>query len=508
MKRRASIPDEQLALEGLVSLSGHHTASSSAATTAHHGAHLLKHQSHLPWNVMMGNDDKPASENNKHQQRPSLVQLASCPGSSSSSTSSSVPPSESKMQRGSRPHFSAKDALKDALAAEHSATTHYTASIHPPSSFFSTTSSSTTSMPTSPLSCLSSPRSSFSLPPLSSTLASLHSTSTSTTPSPRSSFSSSTPASSSRRSSISSSVEPPAKRVKLEYPEPATSSSSSSATSSPMSSPRRGSFSAATTMVAAGVPMMDDPPEDAQLIPVTARNPHGGEVCIHIEKPVLEALTASGISPESIVDLIVQNDKESRDQVIRETGFSTNYIMKLQRRVLHSSSQLQLPPPVRHSFATGVDLHVLFDSDGGPLFMKKELCTILGMKGTTFSYWKKKSNVEDTDTSKDFRLMDICRTLFGGRATYTLYSPASTLTILNEMETSRQKNSFSNLAALKFLVTTYGHPASASASTSSSTSTTPTPPTATATAVTIGSLLLEGTSAAADAVSAAHPAAC
>jgi hypothetical protein len=298
-------------------------------------------------------------------------------------------------------------------------------------------------------------------------------------------------------------------------------------------------------MVAAGVPMMDDPPEDAQLIPVTARNPHGGEVCIHIEKPVLEALTASGISPESIVDLIVQNDKESRDQVIRETGFSTNYIMKLQRRVLHSSSQLQLPPPVRHSFATGVDLHVLFDSDGGPLFMKKELCTILGMKGTTFSYWKKKSNVEDTDTSKDFRLMDICRTLFGGRATYTLYSPASTLTILNEMETSRQKNSFSNLAALKFLVTTYGQygqratkllaepdptsamllldaaavgeeaaaaasssPASASASTSSSTSTTPTPPTATATAVTIGSLLLEGTSAAADAVSAAHPAAC
>jgi hypothetical protein len=294
-----------------------------------------------------------------------------------------------------------------------------------------------------------------------------------------------------------------------------------------MSSPRT-SFS-----VAAGVPMMDDPPEDAQLIPVTARIPQGGEVCIHIEKPVLDALTASGISPESIVDLIVQNDKESRDQVIRETGFSTNYIMKLQRRVLHSSSQLQLPPPVRHSFGPGVDLHVLFDSEGGPLFMKKELCTILGMKGTTFSYWKKKSNVEDTDTSKDFRLMDICRTLFGGRATYTLYSPTSTLTILNEMETSRQKNSFSNLAGLKFLVTTYGQygqratklladpnsmlfldaaagealsaPTAGSTSTISSSSSAPA--TATPMSMMIGKTL-DGASAAADAVSAARSEAC
>jgi hypothetical protein len=137
---------------------------------------------------------------------------------------------------------------------------------------------------------------------------------------------------------------------------------------------------------------MDDPPDDAQLVPVTAHIPQG-EICIHIEKPVLDALTASGISPESIVNLIIQNDKESRDKVIRETGFSTNYIMKLQRRVLHSSSQLQLPRPVRHSFGPGADLHVLFDWVGGPLFMKKELCTILGMKGTTFSYWKKKSNV-------------------------------------------------------------------------------------------------------------------
>ncbi len=191
-----------------------------------------------------------------------------------------------------------------------------------------------------------------------------------------------------------------------------------------------------------------------QMTTITAPTPRG-EVSINIEKQVLDALQASGVSPEAIVNLIVQNDKGSRDQVIKDTGFSTNYIMKLQRKVLHSSSQLQLPPPVVHSFRPGMDLHVMFDSTGQPLFMKKELCQILGMKGTTFSYWKKKSSVEDTDTSKDFRLMDICRTLFGGRATYTLYSPESTMTILNEMEASRQKNSFTNLSQLKYVVLKY-----------------------------------------------------
>jgi hypothetical protein len=479
-----------------VSLSGHNIASSAGA--ANSNPHLWNSGTH---------DDKPASENKhrhplKDEARSSLVQLACLEGLSS------APPSESKIALNSRSleptrrrlSFSAKDALKDALAAENPLPY---SSIHPPSSLFAS------ATPASPLSL--SPRSSFSatpssLPPLSATLASLHSASSSHLPyslltsSPsrsRSSFSA--PASSSR--------EPPTKRLKLEQD-----------ASSPSSSPRS-SFS-----TVASAPLMDDPPEDAQLIPVTAHIPQG-EICIHIEKPVLDALTASGISPESIVNLIVQNDKESREQVIRETGFSTNYIMKLQRRVLHSSSQLQLPPPVRHSFAPGTDLHVLFDSEGGPLFMKKELCSTLGMKGTTFSYWKKKSNVEDTDTSKDFRLMDICRTLFGGRATYTLYSPEATLTILNEMETSRQKNTFTNLAGLKYLVVTYqryGQKATKiladpnhahlcepllSVATFPTIASSPFPSDSYVDA-TVAITTRDGPSAAADAVSAAHSAAC
>jgi hypothetical protein len=201
-----------------------------------------------------------------------------------------------------------------------------------------------------------------------------------------------------------------------------------------------------------------EPTSPAEIVEVPVATEGEGEINVSIDKPVMEALSTSGVTPESIVNLIVLNDKDTREAVLKETGFSTNYIMKLQRRVLHSSAELQLPTPVVHNFGpSGLNLHVLFDSRGTPLFMKKELCAILGMKGTTFSYWKKKSGVEDTDTSKDFRLMDVCRTLFGGRATYTLYSPQSTLTILAEMETSRQKNTFTNLPQLKYLVVTYAN---------------------------------------------------
>jgi len=87
--------------------------------------------------------------------------------------------------------------------------------------------------------------------------------------------------------------------------------------------------------------------------------------------------------------------------------------------------------------------------------MKKELCEIICIRGTTFSYWKRKAGIEDTDTSKDFRLMDVCRTLFGGRATFSLYYPQGVFAILTEMENSRQKSVFPGLVQLKHIVLSY-----------------------------------------------------
>eukprot|EP00005_Dracoamoeba_jomungandri_P004995 CAMPEP_0174257134 /NCGR_PEP_ID=MMETSP0439-20130205/6301_1 /TAXON_ID=0 /ORGANISM="Stereomyxa ramosa, Strain Chinc5" /LENGTH=137 /DNA_ID=CAMNT_0015340075 /DNA_START=565 /DNA_END=978 /DNA_ORIENTATION=- len=112
--------------------------------------------------------------------------------------------------------------------------------------------------------------------------------------------------------------------------------------------------------------------------------------------------------------------------------------MKLQRKALHASKALQLPSPDVH-VVEGKYIHVIFDKDDNPLFIKKQMCTLLDMKGTTFSYWKKKSGVEEIDTSLDFRLMDTCRKIYGGRATYTLYSAQSAHLILEAMVNSRQK---------------------------------------------------------------------
>jgi hypothetical protein len=42
-----------------------------------------------------------------------------------------------------------------------------------------------------------------------------------------------------------------------------------------------------------------------------------------------------GIEAEEIIKLI--NNEETRESIIQKTGFSPNYVMKLQRRVLRSS---------------------------------------------------------------------------------------------------------------------------------------------------------------------------
>jgi len=158
-----------------------------------------------------------------------------------------------------------------------------------------------------------------------------------------------------------------------------------------------------------------------------------------LKENVQKVLATAGVSPDSIIRLI--NNEEERSEIIKQTGFSNNYIMKLQRKVLRSAAGLQLKNPDVYTIGDA-EVHVLFDSNNTPLFIKKELCELLSMKGTTFSYWKKKSNVEELDTSQDFRLMDQCRTIFGGRSTYTLYTVDATLAILTRMESSRQRGIF------------------------------------------------------------------
>eukprot|EP01087_Luapelamoeba_hula_P010777 TRINITY_DN2869_c0_g1_i2.p1 TRINITY_DN2869_c0_g1~~TRINITY_DN2869_c0_g1_i2.p1 ORF type:complete len:394 (-),score=68.30 TRINITY_DN2869_c0_g1_i2:266-1447(-) len=175
------------------------------------------------------------------------------------------------------------------------------------------------------------------------------------------------------------------------------------------------------------------------------------ESAADLEDNVQRVLATAGVSPDSIIKLI--NNEEERTAVIRATGFSNNYIMKLQRRVLRSASALQLRHPDLYTISN-TEIHVLFDSNDKALFIKKELCELLGMKGTTFSYWKKKSNVEEIDTSKDFRLMDQCRSIFGGRSTYTLYSVDATLAILTKMEASRQKGFYRSVALTELIALT------------------------------------------------------
>eukprot|EP01089_Gocevia_fonbrunei_P004522 TRINITY_DN1454_c0_g1_i2.p2 TRINITY_DN1454_c0_g1~~TRINITY_DN1454_c0_g1_i2.p2 ORF type:complete len:317 (-),score=39.83 TRINITY_DN1454_c0_g1_i2:1441-2391(-) len=128
------------------------------------------------------------------------------------------------------------------------------------------------------------------------------------------------------------------------------------------------------------------------------------EKSAHVEVTVKEVLAKTGVSAESIINLI--NNKEERSSVLEQTGFSNNYIMKLQRKVLRSSKVLQLKDPNVHMI-NSTSVHVLFDRDLKPLFIKKELCQVLDMKGTTFSYWKKKSKYP-RNRHKPVLLFDVC----------------------------------------------------------------------------------------------------
>lgn len=169
--------------------------------------------------------------------------------------------------------------------------------------------------------------------------------------------------------------------------------------------------------------------------------------------PALPHGSSAHIEPEKIARLL--NHDEDRESVLMETGFSHNYIMKLQRKVLHATRELQLREPEVIEVVPGKPIHVLWDADNAPLFIKKELCAVLDMKGTTFSYWKKKANVGEIDTSADFRLMDKCRSIFGGRSTYTLYTADDLWHILQGMDRSRQRHHFLALEPLKAVVQPY-----------------------------------------------------
>lgn len=168
---------------------------------------------------------------------------------------------------------------------------------------------------------------------------------------------------------------------------------------------------------------------------------------------VEELLSTAGLSSKTVVSLI--NNQADKYEVQKETGFSHNYIMALQRKVLRHSEGLQLRPPEKHEIGEHC-IHVLFEEDNvTPLFIRKELFTCLSMSGTSFSYWRKRAGVEELDTSMDFRLMDQCRSIFGGRATYTLYTAEAAYTILQKMENSRLKSTFTNFDQLKALVGSY-----------------------------------------------------
>jgi hypothetical protein len=56
------------------------------------------------------------------------------------------------------------------------------------------------------------------------------------------------------------------------------------------------------------------------------------------------------------------------------------------------------------------------------------------------SYWKGKTNIEEIDTSSDFRLMNQCRNIFGGRSTYALYKVKDVIKMLKNLKKSRQIN--------------------------------------------------------------------
>jgi hypothetical protein len=156
---------------------------------------------------------------------------------------------------------------------------------------------------------------------------------------------------------------------------------------------------------------------------------------------------------EQIVRKMLLNEKTKED-VQREKGFSSNYIMTLQRKLLEEREDLQLRAPEKHKLGNH-DIHVLFSSTDEALFIRKELFTALSMSGTSFSYWRKRSRVSEIDTSANFRLMNQCRSIFGGRATYTLYSAKSAIAILTAMQSSRQQHALANIGGLKAIIEPY-----------------------------------------------------
>lgn len=131
-----------------------------------------------------------------------------------------------------------------------------------------------------------------------------------------------------------------------------------------------------------------------------------------------------GIQTEEIIKLI--NNEETKENIIQKTGFSPNYVMKLQRRVLRASpskrphlpfvcrsapshslraSQGLQPRPCHEHSILGKELHVLYGIHDVPMFICKELCYILSVSDTSLAYWKKKVHAEELETSQDFKLM-------------------------------------------------------------------------------------------------------
>ena len=170
--------------------------------------------------------------------------------------------------------------------------------------------------------------------------------------------------------------------------------------------------------------------------------------------PKRRKICTNKIEKDLIAYSILSTNKVDYNSLIDKTGFCENYIRKLQRKMLHSTPKLLLRNPITYKFGP-IDIHILFDSDNNPLFLKTELSRILEIKGTSLSYWVKKSNAQNIDTSSDFRLMDTCRKLFGGRSSYVLYSVQSVIKIVNEVKKSRQRHNLNNISRLEHLILSY-----------------------------------------------------
>lgn len=141
------------------------------------------------------------------------------------------------------------------------------------------------------------------------------------------------------------------------------------------------------------------------------------------------------IEKSYLIELIKINPQST--EIVQETGFTLGYVRKLQRKFIDLNPSYKIEPKIFH--VNDQKFHVIF-SDEEEFLIKSELCKFLSMVNTTFSYWIKKSNVKNFKTDSNFKLMEQCRLIFGGRSTYSLLKKKDVPIILKCIRDSRQND--------------------------------------------------------------------